>query len=71
MPTAPSRPHPETGLMGVVSGGCLGHGETGAGAAAAAATGKEGSGEEGVWERVMSYKRGVRIHGRRNCKDDC
>lgn len=31
--------------MGVASGGCQGHGETGAGAAAAVATGKRGRGE--------------------------
>lgn len=36
--------------MGVASGGCQGHGETGAGAAAAVATWKGGSGEGGVGE---------------------
>lgn len=36
--------------MGVASGGCQGHGETGAGAAAAVATGKEGNGDGGVGE---------------------
>lgn len=56
MPEGLSHPHPETDLMGVVSGGCQGRGETGAGAAAAVATGKEGSGEGRGWGRMVSYK---------------
>lgn len=42
---AQSPQRPGTGLMGVASGGCQGHGEIGAGAAAAVATGKGGSGD--------------------------
>lgn len=49
---ARSPPHQGTGPMGGASGGCQGHGETGAGAGAAVATGKRvgrrGWGRDGV-----------------------